>query len=178
MKNARLVFAVFALLGVSTLARALPARADDINIGCDRAHWAGHHDPAAARLAITTQDGKVTLMLTDRDVVFQLSDRTIHKVRRELRDKKEEHEDNWFAYAIVSAVEGTVSDLIDNSVEYRLRDLRDAYYTNGRLVIVGRDGKDSFEDTNVCDSNVMTSFSERDARSFVKEFRKLKGRND
>ena len=177
MKNAPLVFAVSALVGISILARVPSAHATDLNLNCDHAHWANHHDPAAARIAITTQDGKVTMLLTDRDVVLQLSDRTVHRVRRELRDKKEEQEDNWFAYAIVSAVQGTVSELIDNSVECRVRYLRDASYENGRIVLTGRNGKEVFADTDVCDSDVMSSFSEKDARNFVREFRKLKAQS-
>lgn len=176
MKNAPLVLTV-SLLGITSLARVPAASACDVSLDCDRAHWANHHDPSDSRLAITTEDGKVTMLLTNRDVVLQLSDRTVHRVRRELRGKKEEQEDNWFAYAIVSAVEGTVNGLIDNSVEYRLRDLRDAYYENGRITIVGRDGKRAFRDTNIDHGDVMSSFSEKDARSFVREFKKAKSQS-
>jgi hypothetical protein len=174
MKNAPMAIVCTALLGLSSAAALSPARACDMDIDGDHAHWAGHHDPGSARFAITTQDGKVTMLLTDRDVVLQLSDRTVHRVRRELQNKKDEQEDNWFAYAIVSAVQGTVGELIDNSVEIRVRDIRDASYEDGRLVFRGRNGKRVFEHADVDDSDVMSSFSEKDARAFVREFRKLK----
>lgn len=177
MKNASTAITCSALLGLASLVAVSPVRASDLEIDCDHVHWANHHDASAARVAITTQDGKVTMLLTERDVVLQLSDRTVHRVRRQLRDKKEEQEDNWFAYAFVSAVEGTVSGLIDNSMECRLRDVRDASYENGRIVLTGRDGKDMFSKTEVCDSDVMAAFSERDARNFVREFRKVKARS-
>src|SRR5436309_14482649 len=65
--------------------------------------WAEHHDPADARLAITTEDGNVTLLLTDRDVAFQLSERTLHKVDGELR-ARQSLGDNWWGAALGSGV--------------------------------------------------------------------------
>ena len=174
MKNAPLAIACSALLSLSTFAAVSPVRACEMDLDGDHAHWSGHHDPGSARVAITTQDGKVTMLLTDRDVVRQLSDRTVHRVRRELKGKKDEQEDNWFAYAIVSAVTGTVRGLIDNSVEFRVRDIRDASYEDGRLVFRGRNGKPAIGHADIDDRNVLASFSERDSKLFVSEFRKLK----
>jgi len=167
-------------MGVALLAAAilpaLPAgpAANASMVCCGHyVRWAEHHDPADARLAITTEDGKVTLLLTDRDVAFQLSERTLHKVDRELRDKQD-LEDNWLGAAIVTAVVGTVRDLVDNSLECRIRDLRDVSYEDGRLRFIARNGRPVFDDADVCDSDVTSAFSERDARTFVREFRKLK----
>ena len=136
-------------------------------------HLADHQDPGGARIAITTQDGKVTLLLTDRDVAFQLSDRTLHRVHHELRDARDEQQ-NWLASAIVTAVTATVRGLIDHSVVCHVRDLRDVSYEDGRLVFRGRNGRLVFDDGEACDTDVSTAFSERDARNFVREFRRLK----
>jgi hypothetical protein len=145
---------------------------------CDRGrnvHVSERHDPSDARIAITTQSGKVTLLLTDRDVLFQLSDRTFHKVQRELRDAKDKERDNWFANAIVTAVTGTVGEVLDHSLVCHVRDLRDVTYDDGRLVFIGRNGRSVFGHTHGGNSDAENAFSEHDAQNFVREFRRLKG---
>jgi hypothetical protein len=47
-------------------------------------------------------------------------------------------------------------------------------YEDGRLLFTARDGRQIFEDVDMDDSDVTASFSERDARKFVREFRRLK----
>lgn len=166
--------AVSAILATTALlVTPLPSQALSVNCSGDHVRWAEHHDPADARFAITTEDGKVTLLLTDREVAVQLSERMVHRVQRKLRDKADD-QDNPLAMAIVSAVTGSVRELIDDSFECRVRDLRDVSYEDGRLVFTSRNGKPVFEDTDLCDTDVMSSFSERDARDFVREFRRLK----
>ena len=132
-----------------------------------------HQDLADALVAVDSRNGKVTLVLTESVVAFQLSDRTLNRVRREFHEKKQE-QDNWFAAALVTAVAGTVNELIDTSVQCRVRDLRDVSYEDGRLVFTARDGRLVFEDTDLDDCDVVAAFSERDARRFVREFRSLK----
>jgi len=156
---------------------ATPSGAMSLSLSDDHVRWSGHRDPADARFAITTEDGKVTLLLTDHVVAVQLSERMVHKVRRELRDKREDQEDNALGMAIASAVIGTVEHLIDDSFVCCVSDLRDVSYDHGRLRFTARNGESVFEDADVCDTDVMASFSERDARSFVREFRRLKGRD-
>jgi hypothetical protein len=177
MKTFLPAIALPALLATSALAIWAPASgATSLSLSGDYVHWSGHHNPEDARLAITTEDGKVTLLLTDRVVALQLSERTIHHVRRELRDKEDEERDNVLGMAIASAVIGTVRELIDDSFACCVHDVRDVTYQDGRLRFTGRNGKPVFEDTDIDDTDVMAAFSERDARAFVREFRRLKGR--
>src|SRR5262245_44482845 len=170
MKNTPIPLALLALL----LTPVAPAHGMSVSCSGDHVRWAEHHDPANARLAITTEDGKVTMLLTDHEVALQLSERTVHRVKRELRQKENEQRDNALGMALASAVIGTVRELIDDSFEVRLRDLRDVSYDGERLLLVGRNGKPVFDDTDIDDTDVMASFSERDAREFVREFRRLK----
>jgi hypothetical protein len=107
---------------------------------------------------------------------MQLSERTLHRVRREMRDKQEEQEDNLLGAVIAKAVIATVSEMIDHSFACCIHDIRDVSYEDGRLMITGRNGKPVFEDADVCDTDVLASFSEHDAQNFVREFRRLKGR--
>jgi len=165
-----------AATGIALLALALlPALpATPAANACDRyVRWAEHHDPTDARLAITSEDGNVTLLLTDREVAFQLSDRMLHRVHRELRDKERE-QDNVVASVIVSAVVGTVGELVEKSFECRIRNLSDVIYEDGRLQFIDRDGSPVFERVDICDSDLATAFSDRDARRFVSEFRAVK----
>jgi hypothetical protein len=136
-------------------------------------HWRDRMDPGSARCAITTQDGDVTLLLTDRDVAFQLSERTFGKVRRELRDA-EDDQDNWLASIIVTTVTATVREVLDRSFVYHVRDLRDVTYEHGRLVFVSRHGHLVFGDGGCCDTDGSDAFSEQDALNFVREFQKVK----
>lgn len=141
--------------------------------GLSHVHWRDRMDPDRARCAITTEDGDVTLLLTDRYVAFQLSERTLGKVRRELRDAEDE-QDNWLASIIVTTVTATVREVLDHSFVYHVRDLREVSYEDGSLVFISRNGRVLFSDEGCCDSDVTRAFSESDALAFVREFRKLK----
>src|SRR5262245_24159096 len=132
-----------------------------------------HQDPADARIAINTRNGKVTLLLTDRYVAFQLSDGTLRRVRRELRDA-EDDQDSPFASAIVIAVTATVRGLIDHSVVCPVSDLRDVSYRDGHLEFRDHRGRLVFDDGAPGDPDSATAFSERDAQNFVREFQRLK----
>jgi hypothetical protein len=172
MRTAATGFALLALVLLPVLP-VTPA-ANATTLACGRhVRWAEHHDPTVARLAITSEDGNVTLLLTDREVAVQLSDRMLHRVNRELRDKERE-QDNVLGSVIVSAVAGTVREMIEKSFECRVRDLRDVTYEDGRLQFIGRDGEPVFERVDICDSDLASAFSERDARRFVSEFRAVK----
>lgn len=173
MKTALRLAALAALAIIPALPHGSTAVASDIT--CDPpARWADRYDTGDARLAITTEDGDVTLLLTRRVVAFQLSDRTFHKVDRKLHREREDEEDNPLADAIKAAVVGSVRALLDHSLECRIRDLRSVDYRKGRLVFVTEDGDRLFADMEINDSDVVESFSPEDARAFVREFRRLK----
>ena len=175
MRTTAIAVALLAL----ALAPALPSEpaAHATTFTCkdfDHLHWRDRLDPGRARCAITTEDGDVTLLLTDRDVAFQLSERTLSRVHRKLWDA-EHDQDNWLASVIVTTVTSTVREVLDHSFVYHVRDLRDVSYEDGRLVFTGRDGRLLFGDGAFCDSDASGAFSERDALKFVREFRRVKG---
>jgi hypothetical protein len=144
--------------------------------GCDEpARFADRYDVRDARLAVHTEDGGATLLLTDEVVAIQLSDRMLRQVKRELRDEQDD-EDNAIARAFMAAVFSGVRSMLDHSAECRIRDLRDVEYRNGRLVIRTRDGERLFDGLDINDRDVMASFSEEDALRFVREFRRVKQR--
>ena len=174
---------VLALL-VSSLLAAAPALARDrddcsgsfdIGSGVEQpARWAPRHDSRLARLVITSRDGKVDLLLMPTSVAFQLSDRKMNHIERELRDQENEDEDNPLGDAIKTAVFAGVRVLLKHSADCPVRELRDVDYRDGELVFVTRDGERLFEHLEVSDHDLVAAFPEREARAFVREFRRLK----
>lgn len=146
--------------------------------GCDAPmRWASRHDPHDAHIAITTEDGDATLLLTDRVAAMQLSDQALDRVRRKLR--REEDQDRGedvmgLGGAIRTVVFTAVRELLDHSAELPVRDLRDVDYSDGRLHFVTTSGREAFEGIDVHDRDVVASFRERDAMAFVREFHRLK----
>ncbi|HJQ99708.1 MAG TPA: hypothetical protein VJ826_15445 [Candidatus Polarisedimenticolaceae bacterium] len=164
-------------IGIALLALSVPPAAHAANLTCrglgKDVQWAERLAPSDARLAITTENGKMTLLLTDDEVAYQLSDRTFRHVQRKLRKARDE-QDHWLGSAIVTAVTGTVRDVLDHSFVCDLSDLRDATYEDGRLVLTGRRGEVIFGDDD--DGDGMEGFSPHDARRFVREFHRMKAR--
>lgn len=133
-------------------------------------------DPRDARSAITTRDGMVMMLLTRDAVALQLTDRGLRDVRREMHEEARE-EGGFLAEVIAAAVRGSVGTMLKRSVEYPVSELRDVSYRGGRLVFTGVDGERVFEKVTVNDADVMESFSEAEARAFVREFRRVKDRS-
>jgi hypothetical protein len=137
------------------------------------ARWADYHDMRDARFAIRTRDRSTVLLLTDDVVALQLSERMLRELRDEFREEEDE-DDGILAHAIKVAVFGTVRELLRHSAECPVRDLSDVAYRHGQLVFVTEDGDRIFEDIHIHDRNVMTGFSESDARAFVRAFHRIK----
>jgi hypothetical protein len=166
------------ILALLALMAAPSARACDFSFSGDLdapgGHIAERQDPRDARLIITTEGGEASLVLTDRVVAIQLSDARFAEVRRKLRHKRREYDDNVLAQTIRTAVLTAVGDVLDHSIEYRVRDIRSVEYRNGRLVIRTRHGHHLFEGAEIDDEPVLESFSAADARAFVREFERVK----
>jgi hypothetical protein len=116
-------------------------------------------------------------MLITRDrVAVQLSARVLRYLDRDLHREKDD-EDGLFARVIKGAVLGGLRELLDHSIECPLDELRDVRYRDGRLELIAKDGDRVLEDLKINDREVLESFSDADARAFVHEFRRLKGRD-
>lgn len=171
-----------ALLFTALLAAGPAAAGEGAQIRLDSSccdpptRWAPRHEPDERRFAITTQSGKATLLLTDSVLALQLSDRTMHRIDRELRQKQRDHRDEPLADLLEGAVIGGVRRLLDHSAECPIADIANVRYIDGRLRIEARDGSDLFDKLEMNDERVMRSFSERDALAFEREFRAAKAR--
>lgn len=129
--------------------------------------------PRDARTAIATRDGMVALLLTRDAVAMQLTDRGLRDIGRDM-DEDMDEEEGFLAGIIQAAVRSSVATMLKRSVEYPVSEIRDVSYRDGRLVFTGEDGERVFDSVTVNDTDVMTSFSDADARAFVREFRRLK----
>ena len=167
------------LLAMAPAGRSLACDRDGITFNalhCDEpCRIASRTDPRDARLAMTTEDGDASLLITDDVVALQLSDRALKRARTQLREE-ERDDDNVVAAAIKAVVVSAVRSLLDHSIECPLRDVRSAEWRDGRLVLTGVDGASLFDGVDVDGHDVMEGFSERAAREFVREFRHAKDR--
>lgn len=138
------------------------------------ARWAPRRESRLARFTILSRDGKVALLLMPTSVAFQLSDGTMRKIENELRDEADEAEDNPIGDAIKTAVLAGVRVLLKHSAECSLRDLRDVDYRDGELVFISTNGQRVFRGLDMNDDDLTRAFSEREAKAFVHEFRRLR----
>jgi hypothetical protein len=125
-----------------------------------------------ARHAIVTRDGRTALLLTQRGIVLQLTDRGLREVADD--EGRETKKEGVLAELLAGVVRGGVRALLDRGIEYPLSDLRDARYRDGRLSFIARDGGTVFQDVRINDVDVMEAFHPRDARGFVVRFREAK----
>jgi len=147
----------------------------DIGSGIETpARWAPRVDSRSAVYGITSRDGKIELLLTPSVVAFQLSDEKMSAIERKLRDEQNEGEDNPLGSAIKTAVFAGVRVLLKHGAVCPVRELRDVDYRDGELVFVTRSGDRVFDRVEVDDRDLLASFPEREARAFVREFRRLK----
>ena len=119
----------------------------------------------SASSAIETRNGEVALLLVDRNLVIQLTDRGLNKVDRDMDDDAQK--ESGFARLVSGIVRSGVRSLLDHGIEYPVSELRDARYENGRIVLINREGEQIFKDVQVNDMQVMESFSPAAARAFV-----------
>lgn len=128
----------------------------------------------AAESAIQTRDGRVAFLLVDRTLVLQMTDRGLANVARDMdQDLKEESGIGRFIGGIVRS---SVRSMLDHGIEYPLAELREARYEGGRLRLVGRDGKEVFQNVKLNDTEVMESFDPAHARAFVARVNQAKRR--
>src|SRR5262249_30558264 len=85
MKNAPLVLALFATLLAAPAFACDDSSVNFSDLGCcsGKVHIRSRLDPRDARLAINTEDGKATMLITDNVIAVQLTDNTLNHIKRE-----------------------------------------------------------------------------------------------
>lgn len=152
------------LLVLSTPAVAKDGISISLNSDDSRTELGPRHDARDARMAISTKDGSVVLMLIDDVVAMQLTDATLDKMESEKKKKKDT---NFFEELILAGVQLAVG----KSVEYPVASIRTLDYHNGALRVIGADGKPVFTEIKVNGTDVLRDFSRADVARFAKALR-------
>ena len=71
---------------------------------------------------------------------------------------------------------GALMPLFDHGIAYHLRDLGDARYDDGRLLLLRASGEEVFRDVEVGKEPLMESFRAEDAIAFAKQARAARAR--
>jgi hypothetical protein len=174
MKAAPFVLTAFACLAAVQGASACDhdTSINAFNMSCSApVRWADRHDASDTRFAITTDNRKAMLLITDRVVAIQLSDHVLHKIDRKLKQAEYEDADNTVGRVIKTTVLSTVREVLNHSAEVDIRDIRSVDYRDGELVLKARNGHRIFARADIDNDNVMSEFSDSDARAFVNELR-------
>jgi len=137
------------------------------------AHVVDREQPKAARFAIVSRDGQAQLLLMDTTIVAQMTDRGLaHMSSRHATDSIKGTAERIFARMAL----GALTPLFDHGIAYHLRDLADARYENGRLLIVGANGDEVFRDVEVGKGPLMEGFTREDAVAFAAHARAARTR--
>jgi hypothetical protein len=132
------------------------------------AHVVDRERPDHARFAIVSRDGLAQLLLMDTTIVAQMTDRGLARVNsREATDSIKGTANRIFARMAL----GALVPLFDHGIAYHLRDLADARYAKGRLLLIGSKGDEVFRDVEIGKGPLMESFSADDAKLFAAKAR-------
>jgi len=132
------------------------------------AHIVDRERPDHARFAILSRDGQGQLLLMDTTIVAQMTDRGLaHVNSRETTDSIKGTANRLFARMAL----GALVPLFDHGIAYHLRDLADARYANGRLLLLRSNGEEVFRDVEIGNGPLMESFPPDDAKLFAAKAR-------
>lgn len=135
------------------------------------AHVVDRESTRDARFAIVSRDGQAQLLLMDTTIVAQMTDRGLaHLDSREVTDTIKGTANRIFARMAI----GALVPLLDHGIAYHLRDLADAKYSDGRLLLLRSNGDEVFRDVEIGKGPLMESFSPADARAFAARAREAR----
>ena len=156
------------LLLLSTSAVAKDGISISLSSDDSRTELGDRHNVRDARVAITTKDRSVVLMLLDDVVAMQLSDAAIDN----MESKNKKRDTNFLEELVLAGVQLAVG----KSVEYPIADVKTLDYANGALRVIGADGKPVFTEIKVNGTDVLRDFSRADVQRFAAAWRAAKAR--
>ena len=137
------------------------------------AHVVDREQADHSRFAIVSKDGQAQLLLMDTTIVAQMTDRGLARVSsRENTDSIKGTANRIFARMAL----GALTPLLDHGIAYHLRDLAEARYEDGRLLLIGSKGDEVFRDVEVGKGPLMESFHAGDAKAFAAQARAARAR--
>jgi len=137
------------------------------------AHIVDRESAEHSRFAIVSRDGQAQLLLMDTTIVAQLTDRGLARMdSHQATDSIKGTANRIFARMAI----GALIPLFDHGIAYHLRDLADAKYADGRLLLLRANGEEVFRDVEVGKGQLMESFSPADAKEFAGRARAARAR--
>ena len=135
------------------------------------AHVVDRERTRDARFMIVSRDGQAQLLLMDTTIVAQMTDRGLARLdSREVTDTIKGTANRIFARMAM----GALVPLLDHGIAYHLRDLADAKYADGRLLLLRSNGDEVFRDVEIGKGPLMESFSPGDAKAFATRAREAR----
>ena len=159
---------------------AMPLRAQDsgdmhvsVHVPDSVAHVVDRESADRARFSIVSRDGQAMLLLMDTTIVAQMTDRGLARINsREQTDTIKSAASRLFARMAL----GALVPFFDHGIAYHLRDLADARYADGRLLLIRANGDDVFRDVEIGKGPLMESFRPADAEAFAAQARAARAR--
>jgi len=159
---------------------AAPLRAQDsgdmhvsVHVPDSVAHVVDRESADRARFSIVSRDGQAMLLLMDTTIVAQMTDRGLARINsREQTDTIKSAASRLFARMAL----GALVPFFDHGIAYHLRDLADARYADGRLLLIRANGDDVFRDVEIGKGPLMESFRPADAEAFAAQARAARAR--
>ncbi len=134
--------------------------------GDDSTGWVTSRHPLdRSTYHIVSRDGTSALLLTDTTIIAQLTDAGMTRITKSTDSSLKQQSVGM--RLVASMASGLLEPLFDHGIEYSLRDLADAQYTDGRLLLRSRDGSQPFGDVDMFGHQLMESFNPADAKAFA-----------
>jgi hypothetical protein len=159
---------------------ATPLRAQDsgdmhisVHVPDSVAHVVDRESAERSRFSIVSRDGQAMLLLMDTTIVAQMTDRGLARINsREQTDTIKSAASRMVARMAL----GALVPFFDHGIAYHLRDLADARYADGRLLLIRANGDDVFRDVEIGKGPLMESFRPADAEAFAAQARAARAR--
>ena len=128
-------------------------------------------------MRIYSADSSVDLVLSGENILAGLSPKMVEQVKAEMDKQSDRGDTSGFAGSIKHLVKTSVAGAIGTHAVYRLADMRDIRYEDGRIVFEAKDGKqhDLFGNTKVNGNKASNEFRPDDAQRFVEAARNRMG---
>jgi hypothetical protein len=142
-----------------------------VHLGSHDTHVAGVAPPpdslGPGDLRIYNSDSTVDLVLVGDKIAAGLSPKTVAEVRRKMDSSSQS--DTGLGGSIASMIKHTVAGAIGTHVEFKLADLNDVRYEDGKLVFDWKKGSQHslFDDAKVNGKTASNTFLAPDATRFI-----------
>ena len=152
---------------------AAPARAETPSLSPKPGYTVERVDPRRTDIAITTLDGRVSLLLTGEALTMQLTDRALRDFTDEI-ERSSDPEAASGAGEFSDVLAASVRAPVTRAIQYDLHDVRSVRFEDGRLVITDRYGQAALERVETDGRPALESFAPEHAQAFVRMFNQLK----